>query len=236
MEIFIKFIEIINKINLKFKLFKYRKYINSSQNNGGVKNIIGKDYHVRFDSVFEKRKKEIQKDIEKILKDVKNNPYKLIEYIEKQGTKVYKIKNANKILAIIDETEGFITPKKGIKALYLNFIINKRFSMSFNECFIMRDLAMDPYYTIHQFYNWYAFKSGFAGYEYDTQEKFKKVIYAKNRKEKIDTLSIADILAVKEAIHRDVEAINFVINLAKNTDGTKQAFQKIIQKTSAVNI
>ena len=236
MEFFIKFIELYKKINLKFKLFKYRKYINSTQNSNGVKNIIGKDYSVRFDSVFEERKKEIQKEIENIVKSVKNNPYKLIEYIEEHGTKVYKIKNANKILAVIDETEGFITPKKGIKALYLNFIINKTFSAAFNECFIMRDLAVDPYYTIHQFYNWYAFKSGFAGYEYEAQEKFKKVIYSKNRKEDIDTLSIADILAVKEAIHRDVEAINFVINLAKNTDGTKQAFQKIIKKTSSVNI
>ena len=159
-----------------------------------------------------------------------------MNYIEKHGTKIYKIGAADKILALINETEGFITPKKGLKALYLNFVLNNKISLSFKESFIMRNLPLDPYYTIHQFYVWYCFKSGFAGYEYETQEKFNRIINAKNKKEKINKLSISDILAVKEAIHRDVEAIDFVIKTAKNNDGAKAAFQKLVNKTASVNI
>ena len=112
----------------------------------------------------------------KIVKKLQNNPDKLLEYVERHGTKVNKIIKADKILALINETEGFITPKKGLKALYLNFVINKKISFNFEECFVLRNLPLDPYYTIHQFYTWYAFKAGFAGYEYETQEKFNALI------------------------------------------------------------
>ena len=98
----------------------------------------------------------------------------------------------------------------------------------------MRNLPPDVYCTILQFYNWYAFKSGFAGYEYETQEKFKTIINSKNIQKDIDKLSISDIITVKEAIRRDIEALNFVISLAKNTDGTKNAFEKMIAKNGDI--
>lgn len=236
MEFFLNFIYIFKKLNLKFTKYRYRKYLKTSNTSGGVKSIVGKDFTVRFDCAFEERKKEIQNKVAQIVKKTKNNPYRLIAYIEKHGTPVYKIKNADKILALIDETEGFITPKKGLTALYLNLIINKKISLKFNECFIMRNLALDPYYTIHQFYSWYSYKSGFAGYEYEAQEKLKSIAVSKNRSQKINSLSISDILAVKEAIRRDVEALDFVINLAKNTDGAKKAFGKMLAKEAPVNI
>ena len=236
MGIFTKLINLYKKFNLNFKKIRYRKYLKTSHNSGGVKNIIGNDFSIRFDCAFEDRKKEVQNKVEKLVIKAKNNPYRLIEYTEKHGTPVYKIKNADKILAVVNETEGFITPKKGLKAIYLNAIINKKLSAKFDECFIMRNIALDPYYTIHQFYNWYAFKSGFAGYEFEAQEKFKKLFYAKNQREKINNLGISDILEIKEAINRDKEALDFVIRLATNTDGAKKAFNKIMLKTSAVNI
>ena len=40
--------------------------------------------------------------------------------VSTKQTKVYKLKNADKILSLISENEGFITPQKGLKALYLN--------------------------------------------------------------------------------------------------------------------
>ena len=236
MEIFEKFLKFINEFNLKFTKYKYRKYLKTSIKSGEVKSLESADYSAKFSCIFEDRKKEVEKKVENIVKKAKNNPYKLIGYVEKHGTNVYKIKNADKILALINETEGFITPKKGIKALYLNLIINKKFSFKFRECFIIRDLALDPYCMIHQFYTWYAFKSGFAGYEYETQEKFNNLINSKDKKEKIDNFSISDILALKEAIHRDIEAIDFVIKLAKNSDGAKAAFQKMLSRVENVNI
>ena len=234
MKIFDNFIDFIKNLTLKYNKFKYRKYLDNSNKSQDLKTIVGKDYTVKFSAAFEKRKKEIEKEIENIVKKADNNPYELIKYIKNNGTEVYKRKNANKILALINETEGFITPKKGVKALYLNFVLNKKISLKSKECFIMRDLAIDPYCMLHQFYIWYGFKSGFAGYEYETQENFNSIVYGKNRKEKIDNLSIAEILALKEALHRDVEAIDFVIKLTKEKEGAKAAFKKL--KTSAASI
>ena len=236
MELFYNFINFYKKLHLKFLKYRFRKYLKTSHSGGGVKNIVGKDFSVRFDSVFEQRKKEIEKKVENIVKKAKNNPYRLIAYIEKQGTNVYRINNADKILAPINETEGFITPKKGIKALYLNLVLFKKLSLKFDECFILRNLSLDPYCTIHQFYCWYAFKSGFAGYEYEAQENLKKVLYSNNRKEKLNSLSLSEIIASKEAIKREIEALDFVINLSKNTEGSKKAFEKLILKTANVNI
>lgn len=236
MKIFDKIINLYGKINLNFLKFKYRKYLNTSHKTGGITNIIGQDFSMRFDSKFKNRKNELDKRVEHLVKKAKNNPYRLLAYIEKHSTPVYKIKNADKILSIINEKEGFITPKKGLKALYLNLIICKKLSFYFDECFILRNLSLDPYCMIHQFYSWYAFKSGFAGYEYDSQEKLKKLINAKNFSAEVNTLGISDILEVKEAIRRDIEALDFVINLARNTDGAQKAFNKILNGTSAVNI
>ena len=236
MEFFVSFIDLIKKIQLKYLKFKYRKYLQKSSSSNGLKNIIGKDYTVRFSSAFDTRKEEVVAKVENIVKKAKNNPYKLISYVEKHGTKIHKINNADKILAPINETEGFITPKKGFKALYLNALLNRKLSLQFKECFVMRNLTLDPYYTIHQFYTWYAYKSGFAGYEYEAQEKFNKIVNSKNKSESINELSIADILAVKEALNRDVEALDFVIKLAKNTDGAKSAFLKMLEKKSSVHV
>lgn len=236
MKIFDKIINIYRKINLIFLKFKYRKYLITSHKTRGVTNIVGHDFSMRFDSAFKNKKNELDKKVELLIKKAKNNPYKLLKYIENHSTKVYKIKNADKILSVINETEGFITPKKGFKAIYLNLIICKKLSTFFEECFILRNSIIEPYCMIQQFYSWYAFKSGLAGYEYESQEKFKKLINTKNYRTIIDTLGISDILEVKEALRRDIEALDFVINIAKNTEGSKQAFNKILNGTSAVKV
>ena len=226
----------INILNLKFTKYKYRKYLCNSNVSGDVKNKIGKDYTLNFSSAFETRKKSVEEKIETLVKKAQNNPYRLIKFVEKQGTTVYKIKNADKILNLINETEGFITPKKGLKALYLNAVLNHKLSFNFKECFIMRNMEIDPYYAIYNFYSWFAFKSGFAGYDYDSQEKFKRLGYSQNKSEEIDSFSISDILSVKEAIRRDVEAIDFVIRIAKNKDGAKAAFEKMLARNESVTL
>ena len=227
---------LISLINLKFTKYKYRKYLCNSSKSRDIKNYTGKDYTLKFSSKFDDRKKIVEEKIEKLVQKAQNNPYRLIRYIEKQGTAVYKIKNANKILNLINETEGFIPPKKGFKAAYLNAILNHKLSFNLKECFIMRDIEIDPYYAIYHFYGWFTFKAGFAGYEYEAQEKFKKLKLSSDKTEDIDNFSISDILDVKEAIRRDIEAINFVIRIARNKDGAKEAFEKMLKGTERVTL
>ena len=45
--------------------------------------------------------------------------------------------------------------------------------------------------------------------------------------EDISKLSLGEIIALKEAIARDVEAIDFVVNLSKEYDASKKLLKKL---------
>jgi len=180
--------------------------------------------------------KKVDKDrIKNILKtfiddkDPKNGVENLFNYIKGANTKVYKIKNANKILNFIGEDEGFILPKKGFKALYLNLILDKKFAFKTPELFVLRNFNVNIYALCYQFYNWYSYKIGLKGFDEESQNQFKNVFKIVNSK-KIETLSYEEILNLKTAIKRDVEAIDFVINLAKSNDMAKKNLEKIKSK------
>ena len=168
---------------------------------------------------------KIQSIVEKCLK----NPEKFFEYIKGANTPVYKIKNANKILALIKEQEGFILPQKGIKALYLNFILNKKISFKTTEMFVLRSYDVNSYAIAYQFYNWYGYKMKLDGFEEETQKKFKNV-FEICETNKIDELNFEEILELKSAIRRDIEAIEFVKKLAIKNSMSKKNLERIKQK------
>ncbi len=170
---------------------------------------------------FEKMRATLNESVKEIVQPNIQTPEKLLEYIERNGTGVYKIKNADKILNKIYEAEGFITPIKGLRALYLNFILGRKLAFDTPEMFILRDMPLNVYVLAHQFYKWYAYKIALPGYDKETQEKFKKIwMFAQD--ENIAKLSYNNLASLKEAIERDIEAIDFVIKLAHENMGAQQ--------------
>ena len=75
--------------------------------------------------------------------------------------------------------------------------------------FVLRNGELNTYAFIYQFYNWYCYKMKLSGYEIDTQEKFKH-IFEICETDKINSLNYEEILDLKSAIKRDIEAIDFV--------------------------
>ncbi|MDD3149687.1 MAG: hypothetical protein PHV68_02540 [Candidatus Gastranaerophilales bacterium] len=183
---------------------------------------------MQFNSEVKKEVAKIGEDANNILKKCIDNPEKVFDFIEKQNTLIIKMPIANKILFFINQQEGFITPQSGINALYLTFVINilskKKVPLSLktNEMFVMRNLPPNIYFLAHQFHLWYAFKKGLPGYDAKTQAKFKK-IWKYEEEETIKNLSVDEIIALKDAISRDVQAIDFVKKFARDNVGTKQA-------------
>lgn len=176
-----------------------------------------------------------QKTDKKIREIVKKNvktPEKLLEYVEKSGTKVYKIKFANKILKLINEPEGFILPLKGFRALFLNLILEQKFSFFTDEMFVLRDCPVNIYMMSHQFHKWYGFKMRLCGFEKRAVELFREV-EAFGTVQNIDKLTYSDIMALKEALRRDIEAIDFVVSLSKENDGAAAAIKNIKDGTGA---
>ena len=190
--------------------------------NGATLSIKDKNYE---------NDKANQEKIEKIIEKYINEPEKFFDFIRGAKTPIYKIKNADKILAKINEQEGFILPKKGKVALYLNLVLNKKIAFSTPEMFVLRNGELNTYAFIYQFYNWYCYKMKLSGFEDDTQEKFKHIFEICETSE-IDSLGYEEILNLKSAIKRDIEAIDFVKKMAQKFSMAKKNLDKIKQGQS----
>lgn len=209
---------------------KHRSF-RSTYSNTTSKKALTQAASLELNVKTEKNKIKLENNVKAILKKYQNNPQKLLEFIQKSGTKVYRIPFANRILKLINYEEGFVIAEKGIKGLYLNIIIpalaNEKIKLSFKteSMFILRNLPVDNYYMIQQFHKWYAMKLNLPGFDCEDQNNFNKFLNSDDKN--VSSLSIEEILGLKEAIARDVEAINFVVDLAKSTAGSKNALKKI---------
>lgn len=221
------------KLEETMKILKPKTYANSTS-----KMHINATSTLILTSETEKNLEKVDAHIKTIVNKYLKSPEKLLDFVEEHGTKVYKISNADKILEVVKEEEGFITPARGAKAFYLNFITGmlaeKRLHFSFEtkEMFVLRDLPLNVYYMIHQFHKWYGFKENLPGYDALTQEKFKENF--ENLKDADFTgMSIEEIISMKEAIARDAEAVDFVIKLAREKSGAKSVLNKMKNDGSA---
>ncbi len=175
-------------------------------------------------SLADTEKQKLEEELTLILQKNEYDPEKILEYIKKQGTSVYLLQKASKILNPIGENEGFIYPAKGSKALYLSLSINKKFALKTDEMFVLSKGGINKYYFIYHLYNWYAFKHNIAGMDSSSQELLKKYLFTDADTK---TLQLEDIYKLKDAIKQDKASIEFVIKLCRNYDGAKQALEKL---------
>lgn len=202
------------------------KHLDTSFSNSTTKTMISSTETITFSSETEKNIQLVKQNVSDIMKSCNNNPQKYIEYMEAEGTKIFRRKEAFKFLNKINEEEGLITELKGKKALYLNFILGQGFSTTFKPALVMSIGEIEPYYMLREFYKWYSLKRGLPGFNFTAQENFKK--YLKNINDpSIKNLSYKDMLELKEAIARDSEANDFVINAAKEKEGSEKVFKKM---------
>ena len=232
----IKIFDFIYKIQNKSHQKKMAK-LNTKILSGSV---CGEKHHTINGATLSIKNEKYNKDkanqekIEHLIEKYINEPEKLFDFIKGAKTPIYKIKKADKILEKINEIEGFILPQKGLKALYLNLILNKKIAFSTSEMFVLRNGNLNTYAFIYQFYNWYCYKMKLSGYDINTQENFKHV-FEICETSKIDSLTYEEILNLKSAIKRDIEAIDFVKKVAQKFYMSAKNLEKIKQGQS-VNI
>ncbi len=201
------------------------KHLKTSGANSTSKTVFGKGVTMTLNAETQKNIELVRKNVADIVNTCANNPEKLLQFAESKGTKVYKIDNADKILNIIKEEEGLITPLEGIEALYINIITNSGFSFKSKPMFIMRNGSIDPYYMVHQFYKWYAMEMKLPGFDFMSQKIFK--IYLNSDGALLSNLNLDEMIGLKEAINRDREATDFAIQLAKTMEGSKKVLKKM---------
>lgn len=196
----------------------------------GVKNTSRKKRHhfngctVDLSMLADTEKQKLEDELTLILKKYNYSPEEILKYIENQGTKVKYTNKAPKILNPIGENEGFILPASGSKALYLSLALDKKFALETKEMFVLANGSINKYYFIYHFYNWYAYKHGISGLDSESQKLLRQFLFEDTDTK---TLQLADIYKLKDAITQDKAAIEFVIKLCRNYDGTKQALQKM---------
>ena len=204
----------------------------TSFNHSTSKKVFTEGSSLEITAKTEDTKEKLKEDLEKVLKTFKNNPDKILDFIEIKGTPVYRIRNANKLLSFINLEEGFITDKKGFKGLYINLLISflskkkVKLSLTSDTMFLLGLGAVDPYYMIQQFHKWYAAKLNLPGFDEISQENFQKFLNP-SKDEEIKELTIEEIIGLQEAIARDKEAIDFVVEQAQKTQGSKEALEKL---------
>lgn len=202
------------------------KVIKPSYSNKTSKHIIGSAADVTLNAQTNNIVEEVKKNASAIADKTNCNPQELLEYIKATKTPVYKINNADKLLAYIKEEEGLIYEQEGLRALYISLITGSGISFKTPVMFILREGEIDKYYMLHNFYRWCSLKAGLPGFEYKTQQKFKKYLNG-NPDIIVKSFSMEDILSVKEAIARDQEATDFAISYTKRFEGSKKVLDKI---------
>ena len=207
--------KLINYLVSKKKKTKHSSSISVS--NSTNKYSMNSSCTMALTSTTEAKKQKIYEEVKKVVVDYFNTPEKLIQYMKARGCKVYRIKNAEKLLAYIHEEEGFISPLKGYKALFVNLLISlcssekMNLKMSSRELFIFDEKGTEIYTIARAYFKYVGFKNQLPGYDYKSQETFKKMYQKKNTPAPFNNCSINDMYACKEAISRDLESINFTV-------------------------
>ena len=137
-------------------------------------------------------------------------------YIEDRGCKVVQNSQATKLLKIVDEKPGFIQPAKGLKALYINAISGLHLSFESQPVFVLeqKDLMITEF--LHDFYLWLAMDMGLPGFEPEARKLFIRY-FVKEEDKLLKKIQVNQMLMLKQAISRDKEAIEFVIEFEKAT-------------------
>ena len=177
-----------------------------------------------LNSLADIEKEKLETEIFNILKTYDYEPKRILEYIEKQGTKVYYLSEAKKILYPIRENEGFICPACGAKAIYLSLTINKKLKFNTEGMFVLSKGEINKYYFIYHFYNWFAYKNGINGLDSKSQELLKKYLFTDSDTKE---LQLDEIYKLKDAIKQDKSAIEFVVKLCQRYEGAKNAIDKM---------
>ena len=222
MNIFKRIIYFFLSIKEKTLLIRLDKHLKPQAKNLTSKTILSSGETMTLNAQTEKNKELVKKNVEELLKNT--DPHKFLAYIQSKGTRICKLRNADKILSVIKEEEGLIPELRGFEAFYLNVMTNSGFSFKTKPMFVMRNGEIDPYYMIHQFYKWYAMEYGLPGFDYVSQKLFKK--HLKNP-EGMGNLSLDEMLGLQEAIARDKEATQLAYDAAKAKEGGKKAFDKL---------
>jgi len=186
-------------------------------------------------------KTDINKKARSILKKAIDEPEILLDFIESKNTVIVKSQYMDRILKAFGETEGFITPMTGLKALFFTIIVNMfskiKLKTGFKTpiMFALKDEPVNIYVISHQFHLWLSYINKLPGFEDKNMQNFRKYWNVEPENKNASTLSIEEILSLKDIIAREMEALDFVREIAREFVGQKTSLKKL-KEGKSVNL
>ncbi len=220
-----KFFMLLKAQNLRSKLVDILKKLNPSG-----KSLYNDSADLSVSSLNE-QKKELKENILSIIKSTNCECEKLLNYIQAAGTDVHYLTNAKKLLAPIKEEPGLVSEQKGFEAVYLSFLTERRLKFYTKPMFVVDKNYNDKYAILHSFYKWYSMKSGMPGFEYEVQKKLKQ--YIRSNGIDVKGLNLDEVGLLKQAVQRDQEATDFVMEYANEYEGSQKVIEKMKNEGSA---
>lgn len=145
-------------LNLKEKmlLYKLRNSTKSSYSNKSTKNVIRKGASLTINSKTKQTIADVKENVTSIVNKTNCDPKALLDYVKAANTNIYYVNNADKLLNLIMEEEGFIYEKAGFEAFYLGLITGQGLKFKTEPMFVLRNGEINKYILLHNFYRWYS--------------------------------------------------------------------------------
>lgn len=240
-DIFIGIVDFIKSRFIRFETVEPEKSSLHKFSKKKSKTYLTKNETLKLDTQAQLKIIEVNNKAKALFKELITKPEELIKYIESNGTLVIRAPHVEKVLMLIGEQEGFILPLKGARAYFLTFMLNILSPVKLNvssespPMFVMRNRPANIYYLAHQFHHWISYINGLPGYDFETNDNFKYIFNSNFNDNDIRAMSIDEILSLKDAIARDVEAIKFVKEISRELIGQKLS-SKRLQNGESLNI
>ena len=226
---------VVQKIKQIFVILKAKKIkqklVSILQNLNPAGKSIYKDSADLSVEVSNQQKQEFRENIFAVLKNTNCECEKLLNYIKAAGTPVHYLANAQKSLALIKEEPGLIYEQKGFEAVYLSFITERRLKFYTEPMFVIDKNFNDKYTMLHNFYRWFSLKSGLPGFEFEIQKKLKQ--YLRTNKLDVKGLNLEEVENLQQAIKRDQEASEFLVEYIQEHEAPADIAEKIHDNNEA---
>lgn len=171
---------------------------------------------------------EVSQTARDAIQNFYTDPQKLAGFIERYGTPVYVLKFgwlAMLVLRALGFEPGFIPPCDSRQGVWLKRLLtfceadrpqpigsNVTTHPFPNGVFVLTRPLFSVGFMTHQLHHWLACRSGMAGYSEQARKLYKQ-FWEENRGrigKEVYQMNAEDILALKAAINRDMEALRFL--------------------------
>lgn len=229
---------IIKKINKflfrkKVKQAEYNEQLVKNISRKGIKDCFTGDDTLTFSGKQQLIVEDINKQARLLIKNAIEQPELLIDFVSSKGTLIVKSRHMDKTLRLFGQKPGFIPPMSGIKALFFILIINMFSQVKLDiglktpALFALKDEPLNIYTLSHQFHLWLSYINDLPGFEEKTIKNFRNFWDDGADSRDISYLSVDDMLSLKDIIARELEALNFVKEMARELVGQKTSLEKL---------